>query len=474
VGALPLTDPDEGRYAVISREMLQTRDWFVPRLFGLPYLEKPPLLYWLTAASFETFGKNEFAARFASSIAATIGIAATGLFGSRVFGCRAGLLASLVLGTSALYVVLARALLTDMLFATGISVALLGFHWAREFNEDRGFGVAWCGLAFAVLSKGPAALVLAALVVGIDSIASRSFSWAKRPGFWLWSPVFIALALPWFTVVQHRHPEFLSFYLWKEHLNRATGSEHARPFYWYVPILLGGFMPWTPVAIGATPAWVRTAQAALPGAIAARFLLIWAATVFIVFSLAVGKLPTYILPMFAPLALLVGHTLASSAGRGLLRGRRPFALSAATAFLYAVTTHVAPRFASEFTAHPMIAFLAERIRPEDEVAMFGGYFPSLAFYLDRTPLLVGIRQELRFGRSLEDSKVLVPNLDQLRGAAHGGRLYCLTDNRAKRAGELARVGSMSLVSRNRVAALWVRADGSPTMPDDPRSLVAPR
>ena len=74
VSALPLTDPDEGRYAVISREMLQTRDWLIPRLFGLPYLEKPPLLYWLTAASFEMFGNNDFAARFAPSIAATIGV----------------------------------------------------------------------------------------------------------------------------------------------------------------------------------------------------------------------------------------------------------------------------------------------------------------------------------------------------------------------------------------------------------------
>ena len=188
--------------------------------------------------------------------------------------------------------------------------------------------------------------------------------------------------------------------------------------------------------------------------------------VFVVFSLAVGKLPTYILPMFAPLALLVGHTLASPADRGWLRGRRPFVLSAAMALLYAATTHVAPRFADEFTAHPLIALLAERIRPEDEVAMFGGYFPSLAFYLERTPLLVGSGKELRFGRSLEESGAPMPDLSALRGVSHGGRLYFLTDSGAKRAGELARgVGPMKLLAHNRVAALWVRSDETPLAPN---------
>ncbi len=475
LSALPLTDPDEGRYAVISREMLQTGDWLLPRLFGLPYLEKPPLLYWLTAASFEMFGTNEFAARLAPSIAAAIGVIAAGLFGSKYFGSRAGLLACLVLGTSGLYVVLARTLLTDMLFATGISVALLAFHWARERGEGSGFAVAWLGLALAVLSKGPAAVVLAALVVGIDSIADRSFSWVRRPGLWLTLPIFLVVALPWFVVVQHRYPEFFSFYLWKEHLNRAAGSEHSRPFYWYVPILLGGFLPWTPLAIGAVPDWLRTARMPSPDGTVVRFLLVWAAVVFVVFSLAVGKLSTYILPMFTPLALLVAYTLNSPVDRGWLRGRRPFALSAAMVLLYAATTYVLPRIADEFTAHPQIVLLAERIRPEDEVAMFGGYFPSLAFYLQRTPLLVGVRQELRFGRSLENSDALVPDLERLRSVDRERRLYCLTDNRAKRADELAHgVGPMNLLSRNRVAALWVRADGSSPMPGDASGPIAPR
>jgi len=459
LSALPLTDPDEGRYAVISHGMLQSRDWLLPRLFGLPYLEKPPLLYWLTAASFEMFGKNEFAARLAPSVAAAIGVLVSGLFGVSFLGFRAGLLTSLVLGTSGLYFVLARTLVTDMLFATGISVALLAFHWALEREKDWGFGVAWLGLAVAVLSKGPAAVVLAALVVGTDSVVSRSFSWLRRPGFWLALPIFLVVALPWFVLVQSRYPEFFSFYLWKEHLNRAAGSEHARPFYWFVPILLVGFLPWTPVAIVAAPEWLRTARSNFRQGAVVRFLLVWATVVFVFFSLAVGKLPTYILPMFAPLALLVGRTLASRIDRGPLRGRRPLALSAFAALLYVATTHVAPRFAAEFTAHPMIALLAERIRPEDEVAMFGGYFPSVAFYVDRTPLLVGVRQELRFGRSLEDSETLVPELQRLRSVGRGGRLYLLTDARAKRAGELDRgVGSMDLLVRNRVAALWVRSD----------------
>src|SRR5438552_19011981 len=86
LGSLPLTDPDEGRYAEIAREMIEGGDWLVPHLFGMPYLEKPPLLYWLTSLSFETFGKNEFAARLAPTLAAVVGVLAAGRFAAGLFG----------------------------------------------------------------------------------------------------------------------------------------------------------------------------------------------------------------------------------------------------------------------------------------------------------------------------------------------------------------------------------------------------
>src|SRR5262249_17340383 len=160
----------EGRYAEIGREMLARGDWIEPRLFGIPYLEKPPLLYWVTALSFEAFGNGESSARLAPTIAAAVGVFAAGAFASAAFGARAGIFAAIVLGTSALYVALARAVVTDMLFSTGMSIALLSFLRARARNEARWFALAWLGLAIAVLSKGPAAIVLCLAVVAIDSL----------------------------------------------------------------------------------------------------------------------------------------------------------------------------------------------------------------------------------------------------------------------------------------------------------------
>jgi 4-amino-4-deoxy-L-arabinose transferase-like glycosyltransferase len=450
LGSLPLIDPDEGRYAEIAREMLASGDWIEPRLFGIPYLEKPPLLYWLTGLSFRALGKSETAARLVPTVAAAAGVVAVGAFASRAFGSSAGILAATVLGTSVLYVALARAVVTDMLFSTGISIALLAFLRARERHDARTFALAWLGLAIAVLAKGPAAILLCLLVVGVDSALGRSWSWLASGALWLTVPVFLAIALPWFVAIQIRRPEFFSFYLWKEHLNRAAGSEHPHAFYFYVPILFAGFLPWTPLAVAAAKSWCRAARESTPDAAVVRFLLVWAAVVFVVFSVSVGKLATYILPVLCPLAILVGRTLAERATR------TAYAIACVAVVCYVATTFAEPLFAARFTPHPQIVELAARLREGDEVAMFGGYFPSAAFYLERRPLLVGVRQELRLGKSLEAADVFVGDLAGLRKAAPHGTLYVLTDERAKRADEVrAALGPVELVSRNNEAELWM-------------------
>jgi hypothetical protein len=355
-----------------------------------------------------------------------------------------------VLGTSVLYVALARAVVTDMLFSTGISIALLAFLRARERDDARAYALAWLGLAIAVLAKGPAAIVLCLLVVGIDSALGRSWSWLASSAFWLTVPVFLTIALPWFVAIQIRRPEFLSFYLWKEHLNRAAGSEHPHALYFYVPILLAGLLPWTPLAAAAASSWYRAARESTPDAAIIRFLLVWSVVVFVVFSVSVGKLPTYILPVLCPLAILLGRTLAERPTR------TTYAIAGVAVVCYVATTFVEPLFAARFTPHPQIVELAARLREGDEVAMFGGYFPSVAFYLERRPLLVGVRQELRLGKSLEAGDRFVEDLAGLRQAAPHGTLYLLTDVRAKRADELRSVlGSVELVSRNDEAALWM-------------------
>ncbi len=515
-GTMPLTDPDEGRYAQIASEMARSGDWLVPTLFGLPYLEKPPLLYWLTAASFEVFGRGELAARLVPAIAGALGVLVSGWFAARRFGPRAGRLSAVVLASSILYFALARTVLADMLFAAGIAGAAVAFFEARAGSIAAAVCF-WVALAVSVLAKGPAGIMIVGTIVAVDAVLSRSFAALLAPRLWLGAPIFLALAGPWFWLVQQRHPEFLYFYFYKEHFARAGGAEHSEPLYFFVPILLAGLFPWTPLAISALPGWLRELGARSPEAATVRFCVGWASVVFVLFSLAGGKLATYILPMLPPVAILLGRSLdgilaADAPGRGVERALRatgilflvmaaglagvalyfaievsalqwtlvavpllaggistivwrqePFArpltaLVAAILGLYLALAAVAPRVTDVFTAYPLISRLGRELAPEDSYALAGAYFPSAAFYLDRPPLLVGVRPELRLGQSLSGgSPRILPSLGALHEATRHTRFFCLSDERPKRAKELSdALGPLELLGRTVVSSLWLR------------------
>lgn len=519
VGAMPLTDPDEGRYAEIAHQMARSDDWLVPQLFGQPYLEKPPLLYWITAAAFRGLGPSEFAARITPAAAAAFGVLAAGLFARRHFSAAAGMLASAVLGSSAFYVAIARTLVTDMLFTVTIAGSLFSFFAYREERATRlGPALAfWCFLGAATLSKGPAAVVICGLVIAIDALLGGAWRVLLSPRLLLSAPVYLAIALPWFALVQRTYPEFLSFYLWKEHLERAAGSEHAEPIYWFVPWILGGLLPWTPFAAVAAPKWWKTAHEGSVEGRAVRFLLVWSATVFVIFSASRGKLATYVLPIFPPLAVLVASFLDGalrdrveqvSIGRAVLATGAVFflvgfGLAIASSFLlldpwtsgvalvvaacvaaaiatflcrrsrvaqsvaailagavavYLALAEAAPVLSRSFTARPLVDIVAKQITSTDSYALWGKYLPSAAFYLDRPPLLIGTRPELRFGKSLVGNQPnIVSGLGELNQRTKGGRLYVFTDNRPKRERELREaLGDIRLLAQNYVAAVWLR------------------
>lgn len=523
--ALPLTDPDEGRYAEIARAMAESGDWIVPRLFGLPYLEKPPLLYWMTAIAFRTLGVGELSARLPSALAGVAGVAAVALFARAWFGARAALLGAAVLATSAMYFAIARAAITDMLFAVALASALLTFFHARE-RGGRAAPLLWpFALAAAVLSKGPAAVVLFAAVIAVDLALERA-RWRAllRARLWAGLPLFVAVAAPWFVVISLRFPDYPRFYVLKEHLHRVMGAEHAQPIYWFVPLLLGGLLPWTPFAIVAARRWLREATVRSDEGRAVRFLLVAAGVVFAIFSLSSGKLAPYVLPVLPPLAILIGRALERAmydpdaaarrawvACAGLLllvaaaliahraltawvlpsapfvlpftpfallvavlvggsllvlrhargAGDRPVvALLVTTIGAYLALARLAPAVIDQLTASPFIRTVAGSIGRDDEVAIFGAYFPSAAFYLRRRPYLVGVRNELRFGAAAdpaEASTFLLLDRRALARVAPHGRLFILTDDRAKRARELHEAAdTIREIGRNASAALWLR------------------
>lgn len=306
LGAPGLMDPDEGRYAEIAREIFVLKDWLVPHLNFFPYLEKPPLVYWLTALGFKLFGYNEWAARLPSAVSALGGLFLAYGLGRVIWGPGAAFLGAAVLATTAGYVALGRILTLDMTFSFLVNLGIgLGYLALRQ-QQSRLWPWAYAALALAVLTKGPAALVLAGLIWGcwvlIQHRHWKSLTSLIQPWIWL---LLIVLVLPWFVYLQWRIPEYFRFFILEQHFGRfLTPAIHPEPFFYFGPVLLGLLLPWTFLLPWAVWGGWRERDPDKD------FLLIWAGVVLVFFSLSRGKLAPYVLPSLLPLALLLGGRLA--------------------------------------------------------------------------------------------------------------------------------------------------------------------
>jgi hypothetical protein len=316
LGAVPLLEPDEGRYTEIPREMLATHDWVTPRLDGVLYFEKPPLAYWLGAASIAAFGLNETAARLPSALLGLAGVGLAFALGAAIAGRRAGLLAAAVLATTPLYVALARLATTDMAVTTMISASLVCFWIAHRDPDARRARPAWLGAfaaaALAVLAKGLIGVVLPGGIVFLYLLATRQWRVLRRVSWLGGLAVFVVIAAPWHVLAALRNPDFLWFYFIHEHVLRFLTpiAERQEPFWYFLAVIAAGCAPWS----GLLPSGVRLLRGArwrarFAGAEALLFLLIWAGVIVGFFSISQSKLIPYVLPAVPPLAVLAGLAL---------------------------------------------------------------------------------------------------------------------------------------------------------------------
>lgn len=312
LGVPGLMDPDEGRYAEIAREMLVTGDFVTPHLNFLPYLEKPPLVYWLTALSLTLGGLNEWAARFIPALSALGGVLAVYWFAATLWGVGTGILAGLIIATSSGYFILGRLLTLDMALAGFMTWGLALSYLALRNQKRHYLPWAYLALGLAVLTKGPVAVVLPGLIFLAWFLALKQW----RSLLQLWHPggalILAAVVLPWYILVAWRNPNFLDFFFLQEHLQRfLTPRIHAgQPVYYYFGVLISGFLPW----VFFLP-WAWLASVPEPPSPAASrdrlFLLLWFGVIFIFFSLSRAKLFPYLLPGLPPLALLIARALAA-------------------------------------------------------------------------------------------------------------------------------------------------------------------
>jgi 4-amino-4-deoxy-L-arabinose transferase-like glycosyltransferase len=332
-----LVNPDEGRYAEIPREMVASGDWTTPRLNDIKYFEKPALQYWATAAAYTWFGEHQWTARLWSALTGFLGVLMVYFTGRRLFGATAGWNAALVLGSSLLYVLIGHVNTLDMGVSFLLSAAVCAFCLAQSEPMDarkrrRWMLATWAALALAVLSKGLIGLVLPGAALALYVLVERDWRLAGRLHLVSGLSLFLLITVPWFVAVSLANPEFARFFFIHEHFERFLTKAHGRyqPPYYFIPVLLAGMLPWTVTLFDALArAWKRQPERNFQ---VQRFLLLWAAAVFVFFSASSSKLVSYILPMFPALALLVGARLPQLSARALAWQTLPAALAGIVLF----------------------------------------------------------------------------------------------------------------------------------------------
>src|SRR5712692_8473717 len=303
LGARPLVSPAEARYALIAREMRAEGDWVQPRLNGVRYYEKPPLLYWSVAASHRLFGESEAASRLPSAAAYVATVAVTFFVAEALLGAPAAPLAALVFATAAGPFQYGRLLSTDSLFVLWLATSLLGLVLvARGRPGPLAPLLFWAGLSLAGLTKGFAGLVFPLGTAATWALLSRQTRLLRdlRPA--LGAALVALVLLPWHLLLGARDPDFLRFYIVNEHLLRFF---YAREPIDYAPLSIGGF--WL-----ATVLWLLPWSLFLPAAVASPELrkelaipLVWSAWVLAFFTFTASRLEYYALPAFPALAVVV-------------------------------------------------------------------------------------------------------------------------------------------------------------------------
>jgi 4-amino-4-deoxy-L-arabinose transferase-like glycosyltransferase len=309
LGARPLFNPDEGRYAEIPREMAAGGDWVIPHLNGLAYIEKPPLQYWATALSYRVLGPSEFAARLYTALTAwgTLGLVA--LAARRLWSAQAGWRAAAVLAGMLMFVVLGQLLTLDMSLSFYLTLSLVAFLLAQRASTPRGWMVlAWAAAGCGVLTKGLVAAAIPAAVLMVYSLYTRDFSPWRRLRLSWGLPLFLLIAVPWHWLAARRLPDFLDFFFVHEHLARylTPVADREEPWWFFAAVFLAGSFPWTVSALRVLGGgWRRRVSATGDEFQPTVFLWIWVIFIGVFFSLSDSKLMPYILPVMPALALLI-------------------------------------------------------------------------------------------------------------------------------------------------------------------------
>ncbi len=384
-----LFEPDEGRYAEIPREMLVRGDWLVPYLVGEPYLDKPPLFYWLVMLSYQVFGVHDWAARLVPAVAIHACILLTYLFGRRHVGERPAFWGALFLGLAPGFLSVGRMLVLDGVLTFCVTLSLFAaFEAVQTGRLLRGWwllAAVACGLG--ILTKGPVAVLLLVPPLVAYAWLTGTAAWPDRRALLLFAGVVLAVTLPWYVAASVRLPQLPRYFLWEHNVVRFLAPfAHQQPVWFYGPVLLAGMLPASLLLAG----FVRFLLSGEEHDAGHRcpelgFLLLAGGWCVLFFTLSDCKLPTYIMPAMPPLALALGYF---AVRRGWLLSRWLKSAIVLTFVLLAAGHYVAlPWYAWHHSpmsrAEVVKAYCAD---PATPVICYPRNCDSVAFYLGRDDL----------------------------------------------------------------------------------------
>ena len=304
MAVIPLNESTEARYGEMARKMVETGDWVLPMHdYGIPFLAKPPLWAWMSAASMGIFGVSEFAARLPALLLSIMTLGLVWLLAWKRHGRGASIGAPLVLAASAGFFVAAGTVMTDPALAFSTTLALASFWLAIRYEEKFWGWMFFAGCGVGLLAKGPVALVIIGMPVFFWTLWRKEWKNLGRRLPWIGGSLLaLAIAAPWYALAQMRAPEFLSYFLIGEHFHKFLdpgwngdryGFAHAVPHgtIWLFALLC--FLPWSAavpmLARQARPAWKDDDGWML-------FLALWGCASLVFFTLAANIIWPYPLP----------------------------------------------------------------------------------------------------------------------------------------------------------------------------------
>lgn len=434
-----LANNNEGIYAEVAKEMFLSHQIIIPTLKSLPYIEKPPLLYWLINGCFHLWGVNTFAARFVPATSGAIVCFSLVFFAKQINRLREGLLAALILATSLGFVLIARVVFFDMLLTAMLSLCLINFYLAWFQDKKTYIPVGYCFLGFAVLTKGLIALALASLIMGTFLLMTKTFRTHAKLFF---DPIgifiFLLIVFPWHALAEMQHPGFFKAFFINEQFLRFLDQRVPRdyyegPLYYYLPRVILYLLPWGLLLplLGLKKYRQDTLKDPLR-----IFLWLWFLVPLIFFSISRAKANYYMVVSCPALALLLAHSIWNDIyqKKQLKTWGAIVGLFVAISFSsVAFATHVAKQHEDEFSAKNLASFLQKQTEKKS-IFIYQEFerVSSLLFYLGEPLNIIDIHsKDLWYGLKFAPKSWFLPTKTFAENAPNSLYYVILRDKRLK-------------------------------------------